>query len=430
MKVSYYSLGCKVNLYESEAIINEFIDHGFELASFDDICDIYIINTCSITAVSDAKSRKVIRQAVKRNPDAIIAVMGCYAQLNPEKIEEIPGVSIILGTNKRHLLFSLVMEQFESRYPKRIIDPISKVKEYEEIKIKRYNNKTRGFVKIQDGCNNFCSYCTIPYARGPVRSRNKDEILSEIQLLTDEGMREIILTGINTASYGQDLVHIDFADLLEDIFLNTKNLGRVRISSIEITEINDKLLAVLKRYQDHFCLHLHVPLQGGTDKTLKNMYRKYTIEEYRQKIKQIRTIFHFINITTDILAGFAMETESDFLEGYRFIGEMNFGEMHVFPYSKRPLTAAYQFTDHINNEEKTKRVHQLLELNKIKAVQYRKLWVGKTVEVLVEKVVDNIAYGHTSNYLQVTFQGAVQTNDLVKVTLINDTYPISKGVIQ
>jgi threonylcarbamoyladenosine tRNA methylthiotransferase MtaB len=428
MKVSYYSLGCKVNLYESEAIVNQFVDNGFELADFEDVNDVYIINTCSITSVSDAKSRKIIRQAIKRNPEAVVAVMGCYAQLKPEDIKAIEGVDVLVGTNNRHLLYSLVMENLQSKNKAILIEDILKVNEYEEVKIKRYNNKTRGFVKIQDGCNNFCSYCTIPYARGPVRSREVSDVIEEIASLTEQGMKEIILTGINTASYGQDFSDYDFSNLLRDLVNKVENLGRVRISSIEVTEISDKVLEVIKENESKFCMHFHIPLQGGTDKTLKRMNRKYLLDFYREKIKKIRDLFVDVNITTDILAGFCGESDEDFKETCNFIREMGYGELHVFPYSKRPRTVAYKYPDHVNEVTKHLRVNELLKINEELALNYRNKFLGKTVEVLVERVQNNVAFGHTSNYLEVEFSGFVEQNDLVKVMITEVGYPICKGV--
>lgn len=430
MKVSYYSLGCKVNLYESEAVINQFVDNGFELGDFDDLCDVYIINTCSITEVSDAKSRKMIRQAIKRNPNAVVAVMGCYSQLKPKDIEAIEGVDVIVGTNNRHLLYDLVINTLETKGQKVMVEDIFKVKQYEEVKIKRYNNKTRGFIKIQDGCNNFCSYCTIPYARGTVRSRHQDDVISEIQTLTDQGMKEIILTGINTASYGQDFEDYDFADLLLDIVTKVTNLGRLRISSIEVTEISEKLLQVISQYKDKFCHHFHIPLQGGTDKTLSRMHRKYNLDFYRQKISEIRNIFLDVNITTDVLTGFCGETDEDFKETCAFIKEMAYGELHVFPYSRRPETVAYNYSDQVNEITKHLRVNELLRVNEELALNYRHQFLNQTVEVIVEKVHNGIGFGHSSNYLEIEFKGNVKPNDLVRVKILEVGYPISKGVVE
>lgn len=427
MKVSYYSLGCKVNEYEANAIINEFIDQGYTLVDFNEKSDVYIINTCTVTSTSDSKSRKMIRQATKRNPGAVVAVMGCFAQLNPDAVNQIEGVDVIVGTSNRHQLFKLVEEVLKTRNPQVFIEEINNVKEYEELKIKKYSNKTRGFIKIQDGCDNFCSYCAIPYARGRVRSRKSLDVINEIQTLTNLGMKEIVLSGINTGAYGADFKTYDLADLLEEIVINVQNLGRIRISSIEVTEISDKLLKIISQNRQHFCQHFHIPLQGGCNETLKRMNRKYTVEFYRQQIEKIRAIFPKVNITTDVLAGFAAETESDFLKTKLFIESMNFGEMHVFPYSRRPNTLAYKYENHIDEITKKFRVNELLTINKEKALEYRNQFIGEKLEVIVEKNNKGIAFGHSSNYLELEFKSNAKSNDLCDVTLEKANYPISTG---
>lgn len=427
MKVSYYSLGCKVNEYESVAIINEFMDNGFELVGFDQKADVSIINTCTVTNTSDSKSRKIIRQAVKNNPNSVIAVMGCFSQLNPLQVKEIEGVDIVLGTNNRHLLFGLAMDVLKTKKPKFMIEDISKNRNYEEIKVKRYKNQTRGFIKIEDGCDNFCSYCAIPYARGRVRSRLPQDVISEIKYLAENGMKEVVLTGINTGAYGKDFGS-RLVDLLEEIVAKVDNLPRIRISSIEMTEITDELLALINEYKDKFCNHFHIPLQGGANNTLKRMNRKYTKEEYYEKIQKVRSVFPDANITTDVMVGFPGETIEDFVEAKEFIDSINFGEMHVFPYSRRPNTKAFDFTDQVDDITKKFRTNELLNLSKEKAILYRKQFIGKTVEVLVEKVQNGIAYGHSSNYLNVGFASkTVKSNDLVKVVILDANYPISTG---
>lgn len=429
MKISYYSLGCKVNLYESEAIINEFIDKGFTLGKFNEKCDVYIINTCSVTEVSDAKSRKIIRQAIKQNENAVVVVMGCYAQLKPEDIKNIEGVDVLIGTSNRHKIYDLVMEAINNKKSIYCVDEILDVKEYEELKINRFNDKTRGFIKIEDGCDNYCSYCTIPYARGHVRSRKKEDVISEIQVLTDSGIKEIVLAGINTGHYGKDLSDYDFSDLLDEICLKVNNLGKLRISSIEMTEITDKLLNVLKKHEKHFCNHLHIPLQGGCDNTLKRMHRKYNTDEYYNKINLIRSYFNDINITTDVMTGFSGETIEDFNDSLNFIESIGYGEMHVFPYSRRPRTVAYHYDNIVDPIEKKRRVSLLLELNKKQAIKYRSLFLNKELEVLIEKEKNGYLYGHTSNYLEVVFKNKnnIKVNEYCKVLITDVDYPICKG---
>ena len=428
MKISYYSLGCKVNLYECESIVNKFIENGFTLGKFDEKCDVYLINTCSITEVSDAKSRKIIRQAIKQNKDAVVAVMGCYAQLKPEDIKKIPGVSVLIGTSNRDKIYDLIIDFLNNKNPIYCVDEILNVREYEELKLKCINDKTRGFVKIEDGCDNYCSYCTIPYARGHVRSRDKNNIIEEIQILTNQGIKEIVLTGINTGHYGKELSNYDFSDLLADICENVKGLGKLRISSIEMTEITLKLLNTIKKYNNHFCNQFHIPLQGGCDNTLIRMNRKYNCSQYLDKINLIRSYFENVNITTDYMAGFSGETDLDFEASLKFIEKVGFGEMHIFPYSRRPRTKAYNFDGIVNPIVKKERVNKLLELNKQKALEYRNNFLHKEVEVLVEKEINGLLFGHTSNYLEVLFSGNCQINEYARVMIKDVDYPICKGV--
>ena len=423
-KVAYYSLGCKVNLYESESLINEFIKRGFVQGKFSDICDVYLINTCSVTHTGDSKSRKIIREAIARNKNAIIAVMGCYAQLKPEDIKEIEGVDIIVGTYNRTKIVDQVMDKLnkkESIPDLSLFSDILKEKCYEEMKIDSYNDRTRGFVKIQDGCDNYCSYCTVPYARGHIRSRKIEDCVDEVSRLSQNGMKEIVLSGINTGAYGKDL-GITLADLLKEL-VKIEGLGRIRISSIEATEITIDLLDVIKGNAKHFCMHFHVPLQGGANSTLANMKRKYTREQYKAKIDLIRSYFPYVNITTDILAGFSRETEDDFDDSYSFIESMNFGEMHVFPYSRRERTLAYNYDMVVDPITKKARVNKLLSLNERQALKYRKQFLGKTVEVIVEKNVNGTCFGHSSNYLEVEFKSKCKENEKVKVKIIKVSYP-------
>lgn len=428
MKVSYYSLGCKVNEYESVAIINKFMDNGFELVGFHEQADVVIINTCTVTSTSDSKSRKIIRQAVKNTPDGVIAVMGCFSQLNPMQVQEIAGVDLVLGTNNRHLLYDLVIDTLKTKKLNIFIEDISKLRKYEEIKVNRYNNQTRGFIKIEDGCDNFCSYCAIPYARGRVRSRQPEDVLNEINQLAKGGMKEIVLTGINTGAYGKDFDNYNFINLLKDLISKTVNLPRIRISSLEMTEINEELLQILKENKTNFCDHFHIPLQGGTNTILKMMNRKYTTEQYFNKIKDIRSIFPDANITTDIMVGFPQETSNEFIATKDFINSLDFGEMHVFPYSKRPNTLAFTFDDQVDDATKRFRTNELLCLNIEKASRYREKFIGKTVEVLVEKTQNGIAFGHTKNYINLKFAtNKAKNNDLVNVELLDANYPVANG---
>ncbi len=431
MKISYCSLGCKVNQYETESIINTFLDHGFTLGDFHEVCDVYLINTCSITHTGDAKSRKMIHQAIKTNPNAVVAVMGCYAQLQIEDIRKIEGVDVLIGTTHRDQMYSYVMEALKTKSKVDHYDDVLQSTCYEELKVAKFTDRIRGFVKIQDGCDNYCSYCTIPYARGHIRSRNPQNVIQEIAFQTSLGVNEIVLTGINTGTYGKDLKDYSFSKLLLDLVKNVQNLGRIRISSIEATEISDELLTILKENSNHFCLHLHIPLQGGCDATLKRMQRKYSLEEYKKKINKIRLILPNINITSDIMVGFAGETEDDFNTSLKEIEAIGFGEIHVFPYSRRPKTPAYSYPNQVSEVEKHNRVQKMLSLNQKMAIQYRKKFLNEIVDVLVEKYDEktNIAKGHSSNYLEVSFPTHQKdiVNTFVKVKITSIGYPICQG---
>ena len=436
MKISYMALGCKVNLYEAVSIVNDFVKQGFELCDFDDCCDVYLINTCTVTQTSDSKSKKMIRQAIKRNPNAIVCVMGCFSQLNSSEVAKIEGVNVICGTSNRSLILPTVLKMIEKKDNSlvNLTQTYDEICEYEDLKLDHYDNKTRGFVKIQDGCENFCSYCAIPYSRGRFRSRKVESVIEEIQTLSNNGMKEIVLTGINTGAYGKDL-NLSFASLLEKIVLSVRNLGRIRISSIEATEITTELLDVMMNYKEHFCMHLHIPIQGGSDEILKKMNRKYNIDYYQKKLQLIRSYFPLINITADIMVGFNGESNELFDKAYKFINSCNYGETHIFPYSPRPNTLAYneskkiKFSDAVNDVTKKSRVNDLLSLNELKALEYRNKFMESYVEVLVEKVVDGVAFGHSSNYLEVKFNAMLaKENDLVMVLITKVGYPVCEGV--
>ena len=436
-KISYVSLGCKVNLYESVAIINKFIKNGFNLVDFGIESDVTIINTCTVTQMSDQKSRKMIRQAVKASPNGIICVMGCYSQLNQEEASNIDGVDIVVGTSNRNLLYELAINKINEKdiNGKNVLNlcqSYDEITTYEDLSLDHYDNKTRGFVKIQDGCENFCSYCTIPYSRGKFRSRDKQSVINEINNLSNHNMKEIVLTGINTGAYGKDLNGYSFSSLLKDIIKEVPNLGKLRISSIEITEITDELIETIKNNINHFCNHLHVPLQGGSDFILNKMNRKYDTQYYLNRINYVRKMLPEINITADILVGFDGETDSLFEDAYNFIEMMKYGETHIFPYSPRIKTKAYseskkiKFKDRVDGITLKNRVNILLELNKKNALEYRQQFIGKPLTVLVEKVKDGLCTGHTSNYLEVRFESKDNLeNDLVEVVITKPGYPIS-----
>lgn len=420
--IKAYTLGCKVNSYETEAVLQMFLENGFTEKEIHETADVTLINTCAVTQMAGNKSLKYVKHFVKENENSFVIVMGCFSQLEPFKILT-AGAKIVIGTNFRRELFSIYKD-----YKEPIIktNEILKENKYENLKISSFS-KTRAFVKIADGCNEFCSFCVIPFVRGHLRSRDPEDIINEIKSLRETGVNEIVLTGINTAAYGKDLKTIDFPDLLEKIITNVKNCPKIRISSMEVVELNDKLLMVLKRFAGHFCQHFHLPIQSGSDSVLKSMRRPYDLDYFRDRVKRLREIFPTVNITTDILAGYLTETDEEFTNSLNFLKEIGFGELHVFPYSKRQYTKDYTKEEKITPEVKHRRVQKLLTLNKELSLNYRKSFLDKELKVLVEKVIKGVAFGHTDNYLEVKFNYDGKTNKYVNVKITKPKYPVSEG---
>ena len=415
MKVGFYTLGCKVNAYETEFLINEFKKKNYEIVDFDSQADIYIINTCSVTNTSDQKSRKIIRQACK-NKNAIVVVMGCYSQMNSDIIKEIEGVSIIIGNKDKNRVVDLVESYINDKEEYINIQNIENTT-FEDMFIDKFENHTRAFVKIQDGCNNFCSFCIIPYARGNVRSKEKKLVIDEVKALVKNGYKEIVLTGIHTGHYGQDLKEYDFSDLLLELE-KIDGLERIRISSIEIVELTDKFLNVLKNSKK-IANHIHIPLQSGCDKILKLMNRRYDMNYYINKINEIRKIRPDMAITTDVIVGFPNETDEDFNITKDNIEKLKFVELHVFPYSKRKGTKASDMPNQIDGTIKKKRVKELIELSeKLKSEYYNK-YINTIDYVLTETIDNDYVIGHLSNYGKVKFKGNKKDlNKIIKVKLI------------
>lgn len=414
MKVGIYTLGCKVNTYESNYVASLFEKEGYVISSFDDVCDIYIINTCSVTNNSDHKSDKIIRQARKRNKDACIVAMGCHMEYVKDDISD--DINIALGNFDRSKVVKLVEEWFKTKNNIRLFYDMSKVP-FEDMKIKYSVDHTRAFVKIEDGCNNFCSYCVIPYVRGRCRSKDFNKVLGEIKELVNNNYKEVVLTGIHTGNYGRD-INTNFSNLLEEIL--KINIERIRISSIEITELDDKFLTLLKN--DKLCNHLHVPLQSGCDKILKLMNRKYDTKYFFDMIQKIRSIRPDISITTDIIVGFPNETEEDFLTTLEFAKKINFAKIHVFPYSKRDGTVASKMDNQVKEEDKKDRSRRLIELSNELENNYYNSFIGKKEKLLVEKVVDGYSYGHTSNYLYLKINKELVPNTIYEVEIEKEMF--------
>lgn len=418
MTFKIYTLGCKVNTYESSVMQDKLINAGFILN--EEKADITIINTCTVTNTADSKSRKMINRARKENPNSIIVVTGCMSQKN-EKIE---NVDIAIGNIGKSKIVNYINEYLKNKKEINDIKDIMHTN-FETMVLNNFD-RTRAFVKIQDGCNNFCSYCIIPYVRGNVRSKNKDDVLNEINKLVNVGHKEIVLTGIHTGHYGDDNESYKFPDLLKDI-IKIKGLERLRISSIEITELNQEFLDVLKESKI-LVDHMHIPLQSGSDNILKKMNRKYDKKYFINKIEEIRNIRPNISITTDVITGFPGETEDEEQETIETISKIKFSKIHVFPYSRRKGTEADLMENQISDDVKKKRVKRLLELSKKLESEYARKFIGKEVIFIPEVYKDGYLIGHTGNYLLVKMKSNKDLlNKDVKTTLIEEKYPYVIG---
>ncbi len=426
MTVAFYTLGCKVNLYETEYLMNQFTNKGYQIIPFNNKADIYIINTCTVTNTSDSKSRKMINKAIKQNKEAIVVVMGCYSQLKYEALSKIAGVDIIIGNKDKSKVIDYIEQYIKNKEPIVKIYDLSN-EQFESMNLDTFYNRTRAFVKIQDGCNNYCSYCIIPYVRGSIRSKPHDEIIKEITNLVNKGYIEIVLTGIHTGSYGKDLNNDSFTLLLKDI-VTIKKLQRLRISSIEITELNDNLLQLMKEY-NVIADHLHIPLQSGSNKILKLMNRKYDTSYFEKVISEIRTIRPNIAITTDVIVGFPNETDDDFNNTYNFINRIKFAKLHVFPYSKRDNTRAAAMDNQIDNNIKKIRVNKLLTLSQQLEKEYMSKFLAKTLDILVETTKNGYYIGHTSNYLMIKTKAKIKYNEIVPIKINNVDYPYLIGEV-
>ena len=420
MKVGIYTLGCKVNTYESEFIISLFKNRGYEICDFDDECDIYIINTCTVTNNSDRKDRKIINSV--KNKDACIVVCGCFVE--SAKDYDFTGIDVVIGNYNKSNIVDYVEEHLKTG--KQIIakDNIMTVP-FEDMEINHFESRTRAFVKIQDGCENYCAYCIIPFVRGRCRSKAKDSVIREITTLVNNGYKEIVLTGIHTGSYGIDL-GIKFSDLIEEI-LAIPGLERLRISSIEITELDDKFFKLLENKK--LCNHLHVPLQSGSSNVLKLMNRKYTKEEYKRQIDRIRKVRPDTSITTDVIVGFPNETDDDFEECLEFCKEIDFAKIHVFPYSKRNGTKAARMGGHVDGITKKERAKRLLKLSEWLESKYYEKNIGKNEQILVETYKDDYYYGHTSNYLYLKLKGDFKENEVYNINISKDMFTDNSKVV-
>ncbi|GGC92125.1 threonylcarbamoyladenosine tRNA methylthiotransferase MtaB [Thalassobacillus devorans] len=430
--VAFHTLGCKVNHYETEAVWQLFKDQGYERVDFDRESDVYVINTCTVTNTGDKKSRQVIRRAIRKNPDGVICVTGCYAQTSPGEIMDIPGVDIVVGTQNRVKMLDYIEQYKQERQPINGVTNIMKNRVYEELDVPYFTDRTRASLKIQEGCNNFCTFCIIPWARGLMRSRKPEDVIKQAQQLVDAGYKEIVLTGIHTGGYGEDMKDYNLAMLLRELDEKVTGLKRIRISSIEASQITDDVIQVLND-SDKIVRHLHIPLQSGSDTVLKRMRRKYTMEFYKERIDRIKEALPDLAITSDVIVGFPGETDEEFMETYRAIQEIGYSELHVFPFSKRTGTPAARMENQVDEEVKNERVHRLIELSDQQAKEYASRFENDVLEVIPEeedKETENggILIGYTDNYLKVKFEGSKDLiGKIVKVKITKAGYPYNEG---
>ncbi len=431
--VAFHTLGCKVNFYDTEAVWRLFADANYEQVDFSQRADVYVINTCTVTNEGDRKSRQMIRRAVRNNPDAVVVVMGCYAQMAPDEILEIDGVDLVVGNQDRKRLLELVDRVQAERTPFHTVTPILPQKEFEDFDVPLFADRTRASLKIEDGCNHFCTFCIIPYARGLVRSRRPDSVLRQARRLADAGYREIVLTGIHTGGYGEDLENYTLADLLRELEA-VEGLRRIRISSIEASEITDDLVCVLARSRK-VCRHLHIPLQAGHKEVLRRMNRHYTIEQFAGKLASVREALPELAVTSDVIVGFPGETDEYYRATEEFVQSQAFAQLHVFPYSRRTGTPADRFTDQVPEDVKRERVLRLLRVSERLSADYAARWRWRTLEVIPEEIrrvgETDLLVGHADNYLLVAFAADARLiGEVCEVRVEQTGGELSIGVLQ
>ncbi len=422
--VALHNLGCKVNAYETEAMRQSLEENGYKIVAFNEKADIYIINTCTVTNIADRKSRQMLHRAKKLNKEAIVVAVGCYVQAAGEKLKEDEAIDIIIGNNNKSDIVSILDAYFESSSCNVFIEDISKGSDYDEMEMSTMGEHTRAFVKIQDGCNQFCTYCIIPYARGRIRSRSLEDIRREVPKLAACGYKEIVLTGIHLSSYGRDMKdkEITLIDAIKEV-CSIEGIERVRLGSLEPGIITEEFLCEIKKLRK-FCPHFHLSLQSGCEATLKRMNRHYTPDEYLEKCKLIRKYFDKPAITTDVIVGFPGETEGEFEETEKFLENVAFSEMHIFKYSKRAGTAAAKMENQVSDEIKSARSDKLIELGNRLRGQYISAFINEQKDVLAEEEIMHCGEvyltGHTKEYVRVYFKGSQEMiNNIVKVNIRN-----------
>lgn len=419
--VSFYTLGCKVNQYETNAMEQQFIKNNYEIVENTQKADIYVINTCTVTNMAERKSRQMLRRVKEINPSAVLVVCGCYAQVAKNELEQIPEIDIILGINEKNEIVQIVenymekMAEQDKKSQEAEIDDVSKQKEFLDFGDVTYTEKNRAVVKVQDGCNMFCSYCIIPYARGRIRSRKIESVVSEIEKIAKEEIKEVVITGIHVASYGKDFDNentskkIRLIDLLEAIN-KIDGIDRIRLSSLEPTIVDEEFATRLSKL-DKICDHFHLSLQSGCDETLKRMNRKYTTQIYRDAVATLRKYYPEASFTTDVIVGFPSETDEEFAKTYEFLKEIDFYRLHVFKYSPRRGTVAEKMLNQIDGNKKEERSNKLIELSNSMENKHNQSYIGKTVKVLFEEFEDGFFKGHTTNYMMVKVAGEEEQSD-------------------
>ena len=424
-KVALHNLGCKVNAYEVEAMQQLLENAGYETVPFEEGADVYVINTCTVTNIADRKSRQMLHKAKKMNPDAIVVATGCYAQADTEKLKEDTAVDLILGNNQKTQIVE-ALEEYEKEHAKQVqVIEINHTKEYEELSIASTAEHVRAYIKVQDGCNQFCTYCIIPFARGRVRSRKIEEVLREVETLAAKGYKEVVLTGIHLSSYGVDFPKEERESLLSLIqaVSRVEGISRIRLGSLEPRILTEEFLEGIVK-TGKVCPHFHLSLQSGCNKTLKNMNRRYSAQEYAEKCELIRKFYPAPALTTDVIVGFPQETEEDFEESYEFVKKIHFYETHIFKYSRRHGTKAASMDGQLTEAAKAQRSDRMLELHEIRAREYEEAMIGKKMELLLEEEIEidgrSWYVGHSREYVRAVISktDAHRVNDLVTVKAV------------
>ena len=427
--VAFYTLGCKVNQYETNAMKQKFIEKDYEIVDFEEAADIYVVNTCTVTNMSDRKSRQIIRRAKESNKNSLLVVTGCYAQVAKDELEKIEEIDIVIGNQEKKDIVTFVEEKQKEKIEK-VSDKI-KEKSFAEFGASTYTDKTRAVIKVQDGCDRFCSYCIIPYARGRIRSRKPEEVIAEIEQLAKKGIKEVVITGIHLASYGKEYKpHISLLELLKEIN-EIEGIQRIRLGSLEPTLMTKDFIEGLVKLEK-ICDHFHLSLQSGCDETLERMNRRYTAEEFEQGIKIIRDNFPNVSLTTDVIVGFPGETEEEFSKTYKFLDRIKFYKMHVFKYSARKGTKAAVMPNQITGEIKEKRSNKLIELSNKNQKEQNQKYIEKEIDVLFEEQDGEYIKGHTTNYIMVYVKSEDKTLEdtirKVKITNALDEHLIGKCI--